>query len=477
MAVVDDFDGVYFTVMSILLFHRECPVHLEFLVIDNNPGSVSAAATRRFCEKLGIRYVPVPDYRSTAVRDSVFRYARGRFVLCTDAHVMLLPGALARLIEYIEANSGSPNLLQGPLVNDCGDRLFTHLESRWKDGMYGVWGQTEGVTADSPPFEIPMQGLGVFCCRREAWPGLNPRFAGFGGEEGYLHEKFRRSGAKVLCLPFLQWTHRFERPLGVPYRINWPDRIRNYLIGHDELDWDPGEMATHFARVVGFDEMARGMSGFLRERESPFYKLDAIYFLDHNIDSEITAEMSSRFEDLGISNRVRRIDLGPNHGDTHFQSAVCELLELSKAHGFGAVMVISSRDLLPGDLGDVLGEILGELEGKAWSICFLGLESDPKTGLPMESGIPGLMRIHHDDADSLGDSMSLSRSFLLDPQSGADWIRARLGFLDGPKAGVEPTIAEAAWETQDAPACYAVCPPVTVRRDRFDTVGDPARYC
>ena len=477
MAVVDDYDGVYFTVMSILLFHREYREHLEFLIIDNNPGGVSAAATRRLCEKLGIRYVPIPDYRSTAVRDSVFRYARGRFVLCMDSHVMLLPGALAGLIEYIEANPEGQDLLQGPLVNDCGNQLFTHLESRWKDGMYGAWAQTEGIAADSPEFEIPLQGLGVFCCRKDAWPGLNPRFSGFGGEEGYLHEKFRRSGGKVLCLPFLQWAHRFERPLGVPYRINWQDRIRNYLIGHDELDWDPGEMAAHFARVIGFDEMSYAMSGFLRERESPFYKLDAIYFLDHNIASEITAEMSSRFEELGLSSRVRRIDLGPKYGDDHFLAAVCRLLDSSITHGFGMVLVISSLDLLPTDLDGVLGNILGELESKVWSICFLGLEIDPKTGLPMESGIPGLMRIHHDGSGALGESMSSSGSFLVNLESGAGWMREGLGFSDGPDANVEPAIAETTRETQDTPACYAVCPPVTVRRDRFDTVGDPARYC
>ncbi|MGA8258918.1 MAG: glycosyltransferase [Arenicellales bacterium] len=480
MAVADDYDGVYFTVMSILLFHRECLAHLEFLVVDNNPGSASAAATRRFCEKLGIRYMPVSDYRSTAVRDSVFRYAGGRFVLCMDCHVMLLPGALARLIEYIEADSASLNFLQGPLVNDRRDQLFTHLESRWKDGMYGVWGQTEGVTADSPPFEIPMQGLGVFCCRKEAWPGLNPRFCGFGGEEGYLHEKFRRSGGKVLCLPFLQWAHRFERPFGIPYRINWQDRIRNYLIGHDELDWDPGEMATHFARVVGFDAMSRAMSGFLRERESPFFDLDGIYFLDHNTDSAITTEMSTWFREFGISSRVRRIELGRHHRDEHFPAAVRRLLDSSITHGFGKVLVISSLELLPNDLGDVLANILGELESRTWSICFLGLESDPKTGLPMESGIPGVMRVHHDDDDSPEASMSLSGSFLINVESKADWIRALLRFSDDPEADSDPTgppIAETAGEAHDTPACYAACPPVTVRRDRFATVDDPARYC
>lgn len=477
MAVVDDYDGFYFTVTSILLFHSENVARLEFLIIDNNPGGASGGATKRLCEKLGIRYLPISAYRSTAVRDSIFRHARGRFVLCLDCHVMLRPGALAGLVEYIEANPESPDLLQGPLVNDRGDKLFTHLDGQWKNGMYGVWGQTEGVSTDSPPFEIPMQGLGVFCCCKSAWPGLNPRFAGFGGEEGYLHEKFRRSGGKILCLPFLQWVHRFERPLGVPYQVNWQDRIRNYLIGHDELGWETREMATHFSRVVGFNEMSSALSGFLRERESPFFQLDAIYYLGHNTAPGVTEEMYARFEELGISSRIRRIELGRNHGDEYFLAAVRRLLDTSMIHGFGKVLVVSSLELLPNDLEDALDNIMGELESKTWSVCFLGLENDPKTGLPMESGIPGLMRIHNDDGDSLGDSMCLSRTFLVNAESAADWIRARLRPSDGPEADAGPSITETTGAAQDTPACYAVCPPVTVRRDRFNAVSDPARYC
>ena len=57
---------------------------------------------------------------------------------------------------------------------------------------------------DAPAFEIPMQGLGLFACRRAAWVGFNTRFRGFGAEEGYIHEKTRQHGGRTLCLPFLR---------------------------------------------------------------------------------------------------------------------------------------------------------------------------------------------------------------------------------------------------------------------------------
>ena len=125
--------------------------------------------------------------------------------------------------------------------------------------MYGSWASDERARdPDAPPFEIPMQGLGLFACRRAAWPGFSTRFRGFGGEEGYIHEKVRQQGGRVLCLPFLRWLHRFERPMGVPYRIKWEDRVRNYLIGRHELGLPIDDVVQHFCEHLG-DAVARPM--------------------------------------------------------------------------------------------------------------------------------------------------------------------------------------------------------------------------
>jgi hypothetical protein len=41
--------------------------------------------------------------------------------------------------------------------------------------------------------------------------------------------------ASCFCLPFLRWVHRFARPNGVPYQLQLWDKVRNYVIGHQEL--------------------------------------------------------------------------------------------------------------------------------------------------------------------------------------------------------------------------------------------------
>lgn len=143
------------------------------------------------------------------------------------------------------------HLLQGPLLDDDLTNFSTHFEPAWRGGMFGHWvSDDRAKEVDAQPFDIPMQGLGLFACRRDTWPGFNPRFRGFGGEEGYIHEKIRRAGGRTLCLPFLRWMHRFHRPLGVPYTNTWDDRIRNYMIGFTELGWDLKPLKDHFAEFL-----------------------------------------------------------------------------------------------------------------------------------------------------------------------------------------------------------------------------------
>jgi hypothetical protein len=230
MATYDDYDGVYFTLQAIRFYHPEILNDVEFVVVDNNPDGPCGGALKELGNWISnYRYIANGEVSGTAVRDRVFREARSQFVLCIDCHVLIANGALKRLIDYFEANPESKDLLQGPLIYDDLDGYSTHFGQEWRDGMYGIWAtDPRGADPGGAPFEIPMQGLGLFACRRNVWPGFNPAFRGFGGEEGYVHEKFRRRGGKTLCLPFLRWVHRFNRPLGTSYPVRWEDRVRNF---------------------------------------------------------------------------------------------------------------------------------------------------------------------------------------------------------------------------------------------------------
>jgi LicD family/Glycosyl transferase family 2 len=259
MATFDDYDGVYFSLQAIRFYHPEILDDVEFIVIDNHPDGPCGQALKALENSIpNYRYVPKTNMSGTAIRDCVFEEASGEIVLCMDCHVFISQGALQRLIAYFDAHPGSKDLLQGPLIYDDLRGISTHLKPEWRSGMYGTWHTTPaGADPDSMPFEITMQGLGLFACRRDAWPGFNPAFRGFGGEEGYIHEKFRQRGGRVICLPFLRWLHRFNRPMGVPYPNRWEDRIQNYLIGFRELAWNTAPIAEHFKTVLGAETATR----------------------------------------------------------------------------------------------------------------------------------------------------------------------------------------------------------------------------
>src|SRR5829696_2596863 len=253
MAVYDDFDGVYFTLQALRLYQDLDDT--ELLVVDN----YGCEDTRGFVEGWAKgRYILATDAVGTAApRDRVFREAQGAAVLCCDSHVMFVPGAIARLKAYYRDHPGTRDLLQGPIVYDDLQSISTHFDPVWRDQMWGIWAtDPRGLDPEGEPFEIPMQGLGIFSCRKDAWLGFNPAFRGFGGEEGYIHEKFRQAGARCLCLPWLRWVHRFERPAGVPYPLWLHDKVKNYIIGHTEVGFDLEPIREHFSNRLSEEQFA-----------------------------------------------------------------------------------------------------------------------------------------------------------------------------------------------------------------------------
>ncbi|HEY3703794.1 MAG TPA: glycosyltransferase family 25 protein [Terracidiphilus sp.] len=376
MATYDDYDGVYFTVQALRLFHPEITDESEIIVVDNHPNGPCAADLKALGNWVkNYRYIPFDRIQGTAVRDVIFREANADFVLCVDCHVLFAPGSLRQLLDYFSAHPDTRDLLQGPLVYDDLTSFSTHMDLTWSTGMYGVWG-SDARAADSaaPPFEINMQGLGAFACRKSAWLGLNPRLRGFGGEEGYLQEKFRRAGGRTLCLPFLRWIHRFGRPLGVPYQNTWEDRIRNYMIIADELGHDPAPVLQHFRTHLGSDNANRIIADVNAELQNPFHFFDAIYCLNLPEETARWRDASARFSQLGIASRIRRFDAIRSQPNHHVGCALSHraILAEARAQGLENVLVFEDDVLFTSDAIAGLQTALHEVRGLDWTMLYLG---------------------------------------------------------------------------------------------------------
>jgi hypothetical protein len=174
---------------------------------------------------------------------------------------MFPPNTIKRLIDFYDKNPDTLDLYHGPMMweqmlGTYGlpdgkriDNISTHMDfSLWRAGMWGIWATDakNGHHVDDPPFEIPGHGMGMFTAKKDGWLRFSEHFREFGGEEGYIHEKYRQAGRKVFCLPFLRWMHRFYRPGGAPYALTNKAKIKNYLIGHMELNLAIDPIINHF---------------------------------------------------------------------------------------------------------------------------------------------------------------------------------------------------------------------------------------
>src|SRR6185312_12908632 len=146
MATFEDFDGVYFSVQSLRLHHPEVMPHCEIVVVDNNPNGPQAQTLRDFLgwvkgDVAAVHYVPFTESVGTAApRDLIFRMGTAPHVLCMDSHVILPPGALAKLLAYYDANPDTRDLLQGPMLYDDLKNFATHYTDKWEAEMWGQWG-------------------------------------------------------------------------------------------------------------------------------------------------------------------------------------------------------------------------------------------------------------------------------------------------------------------------------------------------
>lgn len=267
MATSSDLYGVWQTVNDLRLIHPEAMPDTEIIVVDNAPHEPHGKCTMEFMGWVhggtqarregknrwkhhphSVKYVAFSrEFGTTQPREEVFRQASGKYVLCIDCHVALLPGALNKLLAFYESGLDDGNLIQGVMVHDDLEGYDTHFDDKWRGEMWGTWGSDpRGADPDGEPFEVPAQGLGLFSCRKDAWLGFNPRFRGFGGEEWYIHDKYRKAGKKTLCLPFLRWLHRFWRPDGVRYHLGKHTKVRNYVIGCMENGVPLDRLRRHF---------------------------------------------------------------------------------------------------------------------------------------------------------------------------------------------------------------------------------------
>ncbi|MGA5131705.1 glycosyltransferase [Streptomyces olivoreticuli] len=374
MATYDDYDGVYFTLQALRLSHAPELADAQFVVVDNNPTGPVAPALRALADRIpGYRYLPFGQYASTAVRDLVFRVSQSPVTLCLDSHVLLAPGAVRAVLDHFEQRPDSRDLLQGPMIadglDDGREPPSTHLAPEWGDGMFGVWRtDPRGADPQGKPFEVGMQGLGLFACRTDAWPGINPRFRAHGGEEGYLHEKIRRGGGRVLCHPGVRWLHRFTRPQGPAFPLTLLERVRNYLIGHRELGLAADGLTEHLRGLVGDDHTRDVLDRARRQLDSPLAHFDAVVCLLADGSRETWEDARRVLDDLDIGWLAEWLVPAPDTAGHHREAALRQIVTDAATRGLDRVLVLDAASLCAPGAAEHLRRAVVPLRDVSWRI-------------------------------------------------------------------------------------------------------------
>jgi hypothetical protein len=273
MATYDDYDGVYFTIQALRLYHW-LPAQTEFIILDNNPTSDHGRALAKFADGLeGVRVIEVTDRRSSFIKYDIAKHAQGDVILGLDCHVLLQPGFIDHMMTYWDYNPDSRNMLTGPLLYNGLTNTSVKMLPQWRGDDFGCWGDDKKAMSEGLPFEVEMQGMGCFSFLRKHFPEINPAFSGFGAEEWYVAEKTRQNGGKVICHPKLGWNHRFEWPKR-SFPLCLEDKVRNYYRGWRELYGSDDHammriMRMHWLTVMPADKLDAIISSLDNEVSAP----------------------------------------------------------------------------------------------------------------------------------------------------------------------------------------------------------------
>jgi hypothetical protein len=255
----DDADMAWATIQSLRnslqTYTDHLPLEFEIILVDDSPHNPSSKKLKEWIEGWGgqwhMRYVATPGNMGPAyAKNMVFQWARGEYTLCIDCHIFLHPEAIPSLLTYFKGNPQTSDLLVGPNILDNFQNINTHLDPVWRGEMWGIWKHDPtAFSVFDEPREVWGSGCGLMACRTAAWQGFNEHFRFFGAEEGYIHEKFRKAGHRVILLPFLRWVHKYFKSRPISFKLIREAKVRNYILGFQELGLPVEEIYNHFVSL------------------------------------------------------------------------------------------------------------------------------------------------------------------------------------------------------------------------------------
>ncbi|MFD6158696.1 hypothetical protein ACFWF7_01350 [Nocardia sp. NPDC060256] len=360
---------------------------VDLSLLDLVRGQISAALDLR-----AVQWRP-----GTAALNTIFTEARAQWVLILEPGTQLHNSALTHLMEFVTTHPECADLLQGPRSTGPLSPDIIELEPVWHRGRFGVPGSyLRSPVARAETVEIGMQDLGVFACRRDCWPGIDPRLRMSEGPAGYLHKKFRAHGQRTLCLPFLRWGNTTSYTVEDPARD--AERFFRYLLCWEDTGEAIEPICEHFTERYGALWVEQHLAHWQASRSDPFGAFDALVCINSDRQPDRWARITARFAALGIADKVQRLPaiLTPQRYTIGCALSHRRAIATARQQGLESILLFEDDAVFLQGTTWVLRHSVRELMALPWKLFYLGgFYSDQKNPLGTDGPAPAGAFLRH----------------------------------------------------------------------------------
>ncbi|HTF54425.1 MAG TPA: hypothetical protein VK735_43870 [Pseudonocardia sp.] len=166
--------------------------------------------------------------------------------------------------------------------------------------------------------------------------------------------------------------------MSTPTTEDWVNRVRNHVLGWQEMGWSTGAAVEHLRSVIGEPLGPKAADQIVararREAASPFAFFDAVFCLNLDQRADRWHASRNRFAQLGIDWLVERFPAIPTpHNHYHgcalsFRAMVSEARRRKLDH----FLILEDDAIWLDTTEQILAEALNELAGRPWDLLYLG---------------------------------------------------------------------------------------------------------
>ena len=159
---------------------------------------------------------------------------------------------------------------------------------------------------------------------------------------------------------------------------DWANRIRNHVLGWQEMGWSTREAVECLRSVIGAQLQPKIADQIIararREAASPFAFFDAVFCLNLDQRPDRWQVSRNRFAQLGIGWLVERFPAIPTPSNHYhgcalsFRAMVIEACRRNLDH----FLIVEDDAVWLDTTEQILAEALGELAGRPWDLLYLG---------------------------------------------------------------------------------------------------------